>query len=401
MADSRYFVIDPGFEDFDSHHGVVAEALLQYSHSRGRPVKVLASQKLATSLKDVEGKIIPFFATPCYTNNLEPLPAAKENQLAEDFQRELSRFFLKFNINEDDVVVLHTGFSHLFLWLAKVLNNIGKQHAPRLIVCGMFDPGSMLIDSIDEISRFSWFIKNRLSLTYLENTLPSEKIMFATSCNEYKFGYQALLNSPVFIHPAINYQPTKRVGVGHKDKKALLLFVGSVKKDKGIDFIFRNLECLFKEFPNVDFVLHWNTNSPGVRGYKDAESKLNSLSHQFNNFEALFGTLSTKRYELLFDSVQGVVASYVPSSYRHKTSGIFWDVLRRTDCNLLCSNGTWLERESSSLGERAYFFDYGDIDSMIRAISEWEYSENVVEVNPTAYKEIICKSFSEWVLSQF
>ena len=43
--------------------------------------------------------------------------------------------------------------------------------------------------------------------------------------------------------------------------------------------------------------------------------------------------------------------------------------------------------------ERAYFFDYGDIDSMIRAIKEWEIDESSVDLKSTQYKNAICRSF--------
>ena len=401
MASIRYFLIDPGFEDFDSHHGSVAETLIGDASSTRKTVTVLASKKLSDSVKNLKGKIIPFFTTPCYTNNLEPLPAFKENELAEKFQAELSDLFRRYNINQNDVIVLHTAFSHLFLGLAKFLSCIPKLHIPKLIVCGMFDPGIASPKFMDEAMRYSWFIKNKLSLSFLERSLPSEKLVFATSCNEYKIGYEALTGASFLIHPAINYQPSQPFSREIKGRKRLLLFVGSVKEDKGTSFILNNSEHLCKSFPNVDFILHWNTNSPGSIEYKHAESLLRRLGSRVNNFDVLFGTLTTEQYELLFDSVQGVIASYMPNKYKYKTSGVFWDVLRRSHCNLLCSKGTWLERESNFMEERAYFFDYGDIDSMIRAIKEWEIDESSVDLKSTQYKNAICRSFSEWLLSRF
>lgn len=401
MAESRYFLIDPGFEDFDSHHGVVAEALIRDVISNGDTITVFASQKLVSPVGGLEKTITPFFSTPCYTNDLKPLAAAKENELAERFQAELSDIFLRYKINKNDVVVVHTGFSHLFVGLAKYLSGIPRLDVPKLIACGMFDPGISCLSCSDEVLRSLWFIKNKLSLSFLVSSVPADRLIFATSCNEYKIGYEVFMNCPVLIHPAINFQYPKQLDDRSQRKKRLLLFVGSVKQGKGIDFILCNLERLFGAFPNVDFVLHWNTNSPGIREYKDVEPKLHSLVNSFNNFEVLFGTLSTEQYESLFDSVQGVVASYMPSLYKYKTSGIFWDVLARSHCDLLCSKDTWLERESYFMGERAYFFDYDDIDSMIRAINEWELSEDMVDKNPTHYKKVICKSFSEWILSCF
>lgn len=401
MASIRYFLIDPGFEDFDSHHSSVAEALIRDAESPRETITVLASRKLRSSVKKLEGNIIPFFSTPCYTNNLNPLPAIRENELAQKFQNELSDLFLLYNINQNDVIVLHTAFSHLYLGLAKFLSCIPKLKIPKLIVCGMFDPGTSSPSCLDEATRHSWFIKNKLSLSFLTRSLPSEKLVFATSCNEYKIGYETLIDSPILIHPAINYQASQPFSHEIKGRKRLLLFVGSVKDDKGVDFILSNTERLCKSFPNVDFVLHWNTNSPGSRDYVNAEPQLRKLVNLVNNFEVLFGTLSTDQYERLFDSVQGSIASYMPKKYKHKTSGVFWDILRRSYCNLLCSKGTWLERESNYMEECAYFFDYGDIDSMIQAIKEWESNESSVGVKSTPYKNVICRSFSEWLLSRF
>ena len=401
MSSRRYFVIDPGFEDFDSHHSVVGDALIRDAERLKKEIFVFTSNKLELSLARQEDKFAPFFATPCYTNNLKPLPADRENVLAENFMEELTKLFQTYDINHRDVFLIHTGFSHLYLGLAQFFDRIGKQASPKLIVCGMFDPGSRKIEFNEDIPRFSWFVKNKLSLSYLKQSAYPEKIVFATSCNEYKVGYQALIDSPVDVHPAINYQPSTVQGVSKRERKRLLLFVGSVKKDKGLGFILQNIALLLSEFNNIEFVFHWNTSSPGVRDFTDVKIILTELSNRVRNFDLILGTLTKEDYELLFNSVHGVIAAYAPSSYQHKTSGVFWDVLRRDGCSLLCSNDTWLARESLALGESAYFFDYEDIASMIRAIKEWESHELSGVSNDNPYKKMICKPFSEWVFSQF
>ena len=401
MSSRRYFVIDPGFEDFDSHHSVVGDALIRDAERLKKEIFVFTSNKLELSLARQEDKFVPFFATPCYTNNLKPLPADRENALAENFMEELRKLFQTYDINNQDILLIHTGFSHLYLGLAQFIASVGKQVSPKLIVCGMFDPGSRKIEFNEDIPRFSWFVKNKLSLSYLKQSAYPEKIVFATSCNEYKVGYQALIDSPVDVHPAINYQPSTVQGVSKRERKRLLLFVGSVKKDKGLGFILQNIALLLSEFNNIEFVFHWNTSSPGVREFTDMKIILTELSNRFSNLDLMLGTLTKEDYELLFNSVQGVIAAYAPSSYQHKTSGVFWDVLRRDGCSLLCSNDTWLARESLALGESAYFFDYEDIASMIRAINEWESHELSGVNNDNPYKKMICKPFSEWVFSQF
>ena len=401
MSSRRYFVIDPGFEDFDSHHSVVGDALIRDAERLKKEIFVFTSNKLELSLARQEDKFAPFFATPCYTNNLKPLPADRENALAENFMEELRKLFQTYDINNQDILLIHTGFSHLYLGLAQFIASVGKQVSPKLIVCGMFDPGSRKIEFNEDIPRFSWFVKNKLSLSYLKQSAYPEKIVFATSCNEYKVGYQALIDSPVDVHPAINYQPSTVQGVSKRERKRLLLFVGSVKKDKGLGFILQNIALLLSEFNNIEFVFHWNTSSPGVRDFTDVKIILTELSNRVRNFDLILGTLTKEDYELLFNSVHGVIAAYAPSSYQHKTSGVFWDVLRRDGCSLLCSNDTWLARESLALGESAYFFDYEDIASMIRAIKEWESHELSGVSNDNPYKKMICKPFSEWVFSQF
>lgn len=401
MSSRRYFVIDPGFEDFDSHHSVVGDALIRDAGLLKQEILVLASNKLELSFKHQDDKIVPFFATHCYTNNLKPLPADRENVLADSFMEELRKLFQTYDITERDVLLIHTGFSHLYLGVAQLFASVGKQSSPKLIVCGMFDPGSRNIEIKEDILRFTWFLKNKLSLSYLQKSAFPKNIVFATSCKEYKVGYQALVDSPVDVHPAINYQPLTNKIVSNNKRKRLLLFVGSVKKDKGLDFILKNIAFLLSELSSIDFVFHWNTNSPGIRDFTDVEVELTELSNRFNNLDLVSGTLEKEEYERLINSVQGVVASYAPSSYKHKTSGVFWDVLRRDNCSLLCSNDTWLARESLALGESAYFFDYEDIASMIRAIKEWESHAQSGVNNDSSYKKMICKPFSEWVFSQF
>jgi glycosyltransferase involved in cell wall biosynthesis len=401
MSSRRYFVIDPGFEDFDSHHGVVADALKRKAELLTKDILVLASNKIELVSEDQEGKIIPFFSTPCYTNNLKPLPADRENTLAENFMGELKKLIHNYDVSHQDVLVMHTGFSHLFLGLAQFFASIERQASPKLILCGMFDPGSQKLESADDVLRFSWFCKNKLSLSFLRQSVSPENIVFATSCNEYKFGYQELIGCQFQIHPAINYQPLTNDNCYIEERKRLLLYVGSIKRDKGLDFILQNISLLLSEFNNIDFIFHWNTNSPGIRDFTDVKTILTELSNRFGNLELMYGTLEKAEYERLFNSIQGVVASYAPSDYKHKTSGVFWDALRRDKCSLLCSNGTWLARESLALGESAYFFDYEDIASMIRAISVWESRELSGVDNNNPYKKMICKPFSDWIFSQF
>ena len=43
MSSRRYFVIDPGFEDFDSHHSVVGDALIREAGPLKKEILVLAS----------------------------------------------------------------------------------------------------------------------------------------------------------------------------------------------------------------------------------------------------------------------------------------------------------------------------------------------------------------------
>ena len=113
MRSRRYFVIDPGFEDFDSHHSLVGDALIRDAGLLKKEILVLASNKLELSLKRQEDKTVPFFATPCYTNNLKPLPADRENVLADSFMEELRKLFQTYDITERDVLLIHLSLIHI------------------------------------------------------------------------------------------------------------------------------------------------------------------------------------------------------------------------------------------------------------------------------------------------
>ncbi|MCU7554437.1 glycosyltransferase [Alteromonas sp. ASW11-19] len=392
MQESGLVVLDPGFEDTHSHHVTVSHLL---GESIGN-IRVYASEKLNEAITlPSGGRVNSYFQTPCYTNRLFALSSQEEERISDSFADELLRLYSEGRVQRSDTLLLHTGFSFHISGLAKFFMKVGRDAGPALLLCGMFDPGNYLIDSRTNADRVAWSIKYNLALTLLESSIATSRLVFATSCEEYVAAYQQILKAPVELHPAINLNSQVTPNKGNQSRR-ILIYVGSVKADKGIELILAQLENLLNSFPDIKFIVHWNTESPGIRDFPDAESHLSALEPRYDNFELYLGELSFERYQGLLNSVDAMLFNYHPESYFYKTSGVFWDGLAR-GCALLCTSKTWLSRQATSTGSRAFLFDYNDDASLNAALRAWRDTTGGELIADNEYKRQICRSFGGWV----
>lgn len=394
-------VIDPGFEDLHSHHANVNEGLFTCIESTGNSRLVtLAAMKLnqTTAAQLIPDSTLPFFLTPCYTNRLKPLDKEREQQLAEDFAEELTKAFDEGHIEPSSTLVLHTFFSFHLLGLAIWLMRYKTEFFGGIVLCGMFYPGSSQLHTLDNNVEFKRFLRFKLAAGYVSHAVAqNERIIVATSCMDFVESYQKLFTQPVQIHPVVTWNETSLSESDAKSKrKSILLYAGSVKQDKGLEFLLTSAEQLLRAFPSVEFIVHLNTSSPGIRDFQNAESMLQALLQKYPNLQCHFGYLSNTDYQCLLNQASAIVCHYDPQVYSHKTSGLLWDAMSRENMGVICTNDCWLSREYEAIGGKPFTFDYNNFDSLKNSLSRWLYSEGPF-ILPNHYYESLVKSFPEWL----
>ena len=364
----------------------------------------LGSAKLnqTTDLHLIPDGTQPFFSTPCYTNRLKPLDKEREQQLAESFADELAEAFEQGYIEPSSALVLHTFFSFHLLGLAIWLARIQTNFRGGLVLCGMFHPGTAQVRSRDNDIEFKRFLRFKLAVSYLHHAVAhKERIVVATSCMDYVESYQKLFKQSVNVHPIVTRNNEELLDKSEVTGKgtSVLLYAGSVKQDKGLGFILTNMEQLLQAFPSVEFIVHLNTSSPGIRDFPDAESRLQMLLQKYPNLQCRFGYLSNADYQCLVNGANAIVCHYDPQVYSHKTSGLLWDAMSREYMGVICTNDCWLSREYEAVGGKPFAFDYNDFESLKGTLESWLNCEGPF-IHTTPYYESLVKSFPEWVKQQ-
>lgn len=395
--------LEPGFDDTHSHHATVNENLNKFfNKNNSNTYTALANIKLSCDTTDETdlNQSIPFFSSPCYTNRLKPLDRNKEQSLAENFAAELSSAFERNFIRPQSCVLMHTFFSFHILGLAIWLQKMNGKFAGSLILCGMFYPGHELPKGMEGIEDSSRYLRYKLAFALLGKSISHQRWLLASSCNEFVESYKRVSNRKVLLHPAINIAhdfscPTKH----EKNEYRVLLYVGSVKEEKGLRFILNSCERLLSSFPKHQFVIHLNSYSCGIRDFADAESNLIEIAASYDNLTLFTGSISNHTYHKLLNSCNAVVFNYDNLAYENKTSGVLWDVLARKTIKMICTAGTWLEREHRRAGGSPFVFDCNDLSSLTSALkASAECSDSLFAVND--YYENVLQSFPKWVETQ-
>ncbi|BBO26369.1 hypothetical protein AltI4_07570 [Alteromonas sp. I4] len=393
-------VIDPGFEDLHSHHANVNEGLhLYFNNQKATSLCTLASTriKLTTDESLIPKHVQPHFSTPCYTNRLRPLDSEQEQLLAEQFARELTSASDKNIIQTSSFLVFHTFYSFHVLGLAIWLRQIGDRFSGGIILCGMFFPGTSRLSAKVNIVEFHRYLRFKLAVTYLKGVSQKQLLVVATSCSDYIASYESLFDCEVALHPIVTYRDGIQRNPRNPDMpKSVLLYAGSVKQDKGLQFILDVTEKLLTDFPAVNFVFHLNTLSPGIRDFPDAEITLNKLAQQYRNLECVFDYLNYEAFQNLLDQADAIICHYDPAVYRLKTSGLLWDSMSREHMGVICSNDSWLARELSAVGGKPFTFNHNKYDSLQNAITRW-LDCSAPYIQPNQYFKTLLKSFPEWV----
>jgi glycosyltransferase involved in cell wall biosynthesis len=395
-------VLDPGFDDFCSHHASVNASISKHllTAAGEYSLRILTAKKLAPSnIAAVDAKLyVPFFTTPCYTNRLKPLDRSREQQLAEGFAAELNSAFEQHLIEPNSCLVLHTFFSFHLLGLALWLHQTGAHFTGRVILCGMFYPGSPDHNSPHfeiELQRFRRF---KLAASLLSSVIAPQQVCWATSCQLYTSVYQRVTQASVTIHPIItaNLSAVAKNTPLPSQKPQILFYAGSVKEEKGLGFILQHLRELLTTFADLEFIVHLNTSSAGIRDFPDAHAYLRQLVDEFANLDCIFGALSDSEFQVLLNCSDALVCHYDPNVYVHKTSGLLWDAMARKNTALICTEKTWLAQEYINVGGMPFVGKYQDLDGLVNAIILWQKAYPPY-ISPNSYYRTLMQSFPDWL----
>jgi len=400
----RFVLLDPGFEDISSHHANVNRQLHISAQSKHVDLLILASKKYIASKylpmqeQTFQRSVLPYFNTPCYTNNLKPLSVSQEQMLSQQFCTELHQAYQNKLIQSCDTLLIHTCFSFHILGLAAWLNDMKKHFTGKLLLCGMFYPGKPTLKAGDELINYQWYIRNRLAFLSLNRACEKISLTLATSNKTYLKAYQACTDIPFTIHPAVNYIAPQVASSKSTTKKRVILYIGSVKQDKGLNYLAQVLPELLEQLNDIEFFLHFNEASPGARDFLSLKQHLVYLAKVHPNLILYFEPMTQNDYEYQLSISDAVVLSYEPHSYQNKTSGLLWDAVRYPSLAFICAKGIWAEEEYKAIGGCPFTFDYADKQSLIHTLSNWK-SKKLSNLTLSEYGKKINQSFADWCFS--
>ena len=397
----RIVLLDPGFEDNNSHHASVNAALAQATEHKQYSLTILASRKYDQNLStDSTKAIIPWFNTPCYINQLKALEANKELQIAQQFCDELKKASEQGHIAYNDTIILHSGFSFHILGIAKWLKHLDGGFKGKTIICGMFYPGKQRIQSKAELNDYLWFLRYKMAFALLKQATlntntPNPSVQIASSCQEYIDAFTNCAKLPIELHPAVNFTAPKTQKPPHNIKKKVILYLGNLKFDKGIEALTQQLPSLLSTFSDIEFFVQFNQSSPSAINFKKQQDAILKLNSIYTNLELHLQALSADEYEYRLATSDAIVLFYEYEAYKNKTSGLLWDVTRHKHLSLFCTEGIWAQREYSSMGGIPIVFS--DKSSLISQLQNWqEQGKQILALNE--YGQKINLSFADWCL---
>jgi glycosyltransferase involved in cell wall biosynthesis len=400
----RFVLLEPGFNDMSTHHANVNRQLYLATGKADITLAILASKIFTPSEspevqeKAFQQSVVPWFTTPCYTNNLKPLSVSQEQVLAQQFCKELHAAHRDNFIQNTDTLIIHTCFSFHVLGLAAWLMDMKTAFSGKLIVCGMFYPGKRDLKTSEEYVYFEWYLRNRLAFILLDKARGQVPLKLATSCQQYVNAYQDCTSMTFTLHPAVNYIAPIVTTTKEGHVKRVILYIGSVKRDKGLDWLAETLPDLLVHINDIEFFIHFNEASPGVRDFLCLKEQLVNLANVHANLTLYFDPMSQNEYEYQLSSSDAVVLMYQPSSYQNKTSGLLWDAARYPNLAVICSKGIWAEQEYEAIGGSAFTFSYGNTQDLIASINTWK-NTSASSLKLSGYGDKINQSFADWCFS--
>lgn len=390
----RYIVLDPGFEHQDSHHPVVNGQLYNACSDKEKFV-IVTSKQLCFESPWKGAEVIPYFDVNLYPDGYQDLPPSLYSETVEGFVNNLNILFDELKVGEGDCLIIHTALSYLYEALGKSLY-CGVAEGLTVYLSTMFSPGYIIEFGEESTLSLREYLRHKFSFAIFNELEKSRGVKFIVQSPTqlYLDAYQRLWpEKNMQLHPSVcGGGKVESTSTGVK----ILAYLGGPKWDKGIEFTVSAIIELSKLYPQHDYIFHFNNEFPGAELYFPLVAKLESTKAA--NIQIIKGNLKKETYEKLLSSVSTYLMLYDPESYRYKTSGVLWDVLRHAqNKKIIVSKDTWHERELIQIGACFSSVDYGDIESLIELIGKGEDRKITPRVYRSQYVRSLLDDFGRYV----
>lgn len=400
----RYFIIDPGFEHFDSHHWVVNELISHAIESTAiKELIIFANQNLEESQNTTFAKIIKHFTVNLYPRDYHDLPHEEYKALVTLIQSQITSALSSYDIAKGDVIVVHTAFSYVYEALARTLMELNLEGV-ELFISTMFSPGATISFGENETASIRELMRHKFAFSVLEklseNNAPNVIVDAPTQC--YVDAYQQLWQGgEVQLHPSVCGGLTDDLAVTQSNlgDGSILAYLGGPKWDKGIEFTVNALVQAAKFIPSTQFIFHFNDQFPGADAFEPMVSRIES--DEYTNIRVIRGNLDKPAYEAILKDASTYLMLYDPSVYGRKTSGVLWDVLKHAKGkSLVVSKDTWHELELMQVGAVYTSIEFGNTDELVAKLVQGQLPTISSKCYQGQYLKTLLSNFGEHVIAR-
>lgn len=389
----RWIIIDPGFEHQDSHHMVVNSQIVFASGDE--KVIILAGKNYEGSNIPFNAEVIPFFDINFYPVNYHNLDHNEYTKITEKLNRQLLNFFSSFELLEDDCLIIHTAFSYLYEAAGRVLLTL-EYDAYSLFISTMFSPGRVVEFGETITTSIREFMRHKFAFSLFDKLKHEKNInVFVDSPTQmYADAYQTIWpNGEVRLHPSVC---GGTIQVSSPTTKKVLAYLGGPKWDKGFEFTVDAICSIGNSCPDTEFMFHYNDEFPGSDIYFPLIQKLENSTTP--NVSIIRGNLKKDQYEELLASASCYLMLYDPTGYRHKTSGVLWDVLRHAQGKkVIVSADTWHEKELTLIGATFGAVEFGNAEQLATTLRESLFQPLSPRLYHSTYLETLLSNFGEHI----
>ena len=211
----------------------------------------------------------------------------------------------------------------------------------------MFPSGLDDVDQFGAMSIADPFQALFYRLAFRQAEAPGAKVHFFCGGRQLAVEFSTLFGTKIESHPLplCEQRQTRRSSTG---RRSCLLFAGDAKEDKGFLLVPGLAERLSTSHRNWDYVIHANP-TMAFGEVLEAFNRTVRIAEERPNVKLASGRLDRKEYLALLELTDGMILTYDPVIYAHKSSGVLWEAVS-LEIPMLLAAGTWLEREAAEWG---------------------------------------------------
>ena len=264
----------------------------------------------------------------------------------------------------------------------------------------MFNPGVRFDLQKFRLEYFdtSTYLRYKTAFTVLKELKNHIQIQLTTACESYVQSYgNGFIDHQFMLHPMVTNNWGVVESINKRITKNVLLFVGSAKEDKGLQFTLDIAKGLFKTH-GYKYILHYNRDFYGAEKYnKQVQALVNN-----GQIEIIEGHISQEKYKELILTADFVCILHDPKEYHFKTSGILWDSIKNRDCKFIVTKNTWVFDELNSIKLPFTAVEFGNVEMATKLIGNLDSQvfKNVEDKPDSAYLDQINQDYPSWVINK-